>query len=161
MESFSQTEPLEDGRPYLGPAAKVTPEDVFFPPSVPDCDVSFVVMLVRENGRLLVCHHQGRGEWELPGGRRERGETPFEAAARELWEETGALEFELAFLGWYGVRGPEGQTFGAAYSGVVSSRGDLPPYEIASVCPVDQVPEGGCAYPEIQPAILEHFAGRF
>lgn len=38
---------------------------------------------------LLVRHTYGRLNWELPGGLGERGESPSEAAARELFEETG------------------------------------------------------------------------
>jgi 8-oxo-dGTP pyrophosphatase MutT (NUDIX family) len=36
-----------------------------------------------------------RGEWELPGGMRERDETPRQAAVRELAEETGIVAADL------------------------------------------------------------------
>jgi len=39
-------------------------------------------------GRVLLLHNE-RGEWELPGGRLEAGETPRECVAREIAEETG------------------------------------------------------------------------
>ena len=45
-----------------------------------------------ESGRLLLIKRgqaPGLGRWSLPGGRVEPGETPAEAAAREVSEETG------------------------------------------------------------------------
>ena len=39
-------------------------------------------------GRVLVLRND-RGEWELPGGRLDDGETPEEALRREILEETG------------------------------------------------------------------------
>ena len=47
-----------------------------------------------DQGRLLLirrAHEPGLGRWSLPGGRIEPGETPGEAAAREVLEETGLV----------------------------------------------------------------------
>ena len=49
--------------------------------------ISVKGVLVRR-GRVLVLRN-GRGEWELPGGRLDDGESPEEALAREIREETG------------------------------------------------------------------------
>jgi 8-oxo-dGTP pyrophosphatase MutT (NUDIX family) len=49
--------------------------------------VSVKGVLVRR-GRVLVLRND-RGEWELPGGRLDDGETPEEALRREILEETG------------------------------------------------------------------------
>lgn len=38
--------------------------------------------------RVLLLRND-RGEWELPGGRLDDGETPEAALVREIWEETG------------------------------------------------------------------------
>jgi 8-oxo-dGTP diphosphatase len=40
-------------------------------------------------GRVLLIHHKRLGTWLPPGGEIEPGETPQEAARRELFEETG------------------------------------------------------------------------
>lgn len=56
--------------------------------------------LVVEAGRVLVLERPGRRELRLPKGHIETGETPRQAALREVGEESGLLELEiLADLG--------------------------------------------------------------
>ena len=66
----------------------------------PDFIVSAVV-LRDSDGRILVVRKRGTSRYMLPGGKIEQGETPAQAALRELHEEVGAeLELEsLIFLG--------------------------------------------------------------
>lgn len=50
-------------------------------------------VVVREDGRLLLVRRgrePQRGRWSVPGGKLEPGETPAQAAVREVLEETGA-----------------------------------------------------------------------
>ncbi|OXM44802.1 NUDIX hydrolase [Amycolatopsis alba] len=53
---------------------------------MPHYPVSIKGVVVR-SGRVLLLHNE-RGEWELPGGRIELGESPEECVAREIYEET-------------------------------------------------------------------------
>jgi 8-oxo-dGTP diphosphatase len=50
------------------------------------------VALINNNNVLMVEHvHDGETYWTLPGGKIEQGESPAQAAIRELQEETGII----------------------------------------------------------------------
>jgi len=55
---------------------------------------------IRNNAFLLVerAREPSKGWLAFPGGRREQGETPQEAAIRELHEETGIIATEVTYL---------------------------------------------------------------
>jgi 8-oxo-dGTP pyrophosphatase MutT (NUDIX family) len=47
------------------------------------------VVLLDNDGRVLLAHATGTSHWDIPKGRGEEGETPIISALRELVEETG------------------------------------------------------------------------
>jgi ADP-ribose pyrophosphatase YjhB (NUDIX family) len=55
-------------------------------------------IILISRGRIL-CVHEKSGKWTLPGGHIERGETPFHAARREFYEETGNILPDLRLEG--------------------------------------------------------------
>ena len=60
------------------------------------------VILVSEQGHVLAVTHR-EGECNFPGGKIEPGESPEDAARREVFEETGVMpgEMKLACSGTY------------------------------------------------------------
>jgi 8-oxo-dGTP diphosphatase len=81
----------------------------------PESPIVGVGALIIEVGRVLLVkrgHPPLRGEWSIPGGALEVGETLREAAAREVCEETGLTVEVLDLLGVYDrvLRDAEGRT---------------------------------------------------
>lgn len=48
-------------------------------------------MVVFDGPQVLLVHHNATGKWVFPGGHVDEGETPAEAALREVREETGLI----------------------------------------------------------------------
>ncbi|MFI6452381.1 NUDIX hydrolase [Streptosporangium amethystogenes] len=85
--------------------------------AVPPGDAPLPLALVAlwSRGRLLLVFNRYRQEWELPGGMIDAGETPRQAAVRELHEESGFHITRLTFSGYAEyVLGPERRTEYAA-----------------------------------------------
>ncbi len=66
-----------------------------------------VWVICRFKDQWLLTRHPRRG-WEFPGGKVEEGETPEEAAIREVNEETGAFVGSIRYVGQYRVDGRSG-----------------------------------------------------
>lgn len=64
-----------------------------------------VAIFARHRGRVLLIHHKRLATWLPVGGEVEAGETPLEAAARELREETGLVGTFVAAPGTTRVTG--------------------------------------------------------
>jgi 8-oxo-dGTP diphosphatase len=60
---------------------------------------AFAVMITRSAGGVLLVHSRFRKVWELPGGLIDPGESPRQAAERELMEESGCIARNTRWLG--------------------------------------------------------------
>ena len=57
--------------------------------------INYVRMVTKHNGNFVLPFHKKSQKWDWVGGFVEKGENPLEAAKRELFEETGAVDFDI------------------------------------------------------------------
>lgn len=134
--------------------------EVRFYDTVEDTLLKFAVIIARSEGKLVFCKHRQRETWELPGGRREPGETIEETAYRELMEETGASEFTLQPICTYSVTGKTRvnetgeESFGGLFLAEVHAFEPELHSEMERIALLDTLPDNW-TYPLIQPKLLQ------
>ena len=126
---------------------------VTFPETWRDGDLKYAVIVALYRGKWIFCRHRERNTWELPGGHREPGETIEAAARRELYEETGAVDFDLAPLGAYAVVRSGVPTCGMLYAARVRALEGTLHSEIETIKIAAALP-ASWTYPDIQPKLL-------
>jgi 8-oxo-dGTP diphosphatase len=101
---------------------------------------SAILVALDDRGRVLLVRQRGgffAGEWLLPGGGIEPGETAEEAMRREVLEETGLAVSDAAEVARYEVRSGDARgevtMFRGGVSGEVRVGGDGEPVRWASV----------------------------
>lgn len=118
--------------------------------------IAFVVIIAKHHNEFVYCRHRERSDWELPGGHREKGETPLEAAMRELHEETGAAEFIIEAISPYSVRINGEDSYGKLYFAEIESFEKELTMEIEQIKLFDDEPENQ-VYPEIHPLLMKKY----
>ena len=130
-----------------------------------DSLLKFAVIISKHNGKWVFCKHKERDTYEVPGGRRELGETIIDTAKRELTEETGAVEFDIKSICVYSVKGntrinenDEDESFGMLFAANIFSFEELHS-EIEKILITDTLVENW-TYPLIQPKLIAEAKNR-
>ena len=139
--------------------------EVQFYDSVPEELLRFAVIISKTDGKWVFCKHRERDTLEVPGGRRELGETIPETARRELREETGAIDFSLRPVCVYSVKGrnsinkhDDDISYGMLYVSEIFSFGEINS-EIERIVISEELPQNW-TYPQIQPKLMAEAARR-
>ena len=122
--------------------------------SISDSLLKFAVIVSQYKGKWVLCRHKERDTYECPGGHREVGENIFDTAKRELWEETGAIQFDIKPVCVYSVVIDSTETFGMLYFADIFEFEKLPQLEIEKIELFDILPSNW-TYPLIQPLLIE------
>lgn len=103
-----------------------------------DAPLTAALVALWHNDRMLLVFNRYRQCWELPGGMIDPGETPRQAATRELHEETGIHLETLTFAGYAHFRlGTEQRTeYAALYTAPATPHDNhfTPNEEITAIC---------------------------
>lgn len=116
-------------------------------------DPKFVVVCARRDGKWVLSRHKSRNTWEPQGGHIEEGETPIQAAARELFEESGIRDAVLYPVCDYVGYDDFGSANGVVFLAEVRSLGHLPKSEMKEIRLFEELP---CelTYPKVTPILF-------
>ena len=133
--------------------------EVKFYENIADELLKFAVIFAKTQNKYVFCKHRDRDSWEVPGGHRENGENIMETAKRELYEETGALKFDIEPICIYSVTTPDNlnhkkESFGMLFFADIKCFETELHSEIEKIAMMDGLPER-LTYPNIQPHLME------
>lgn len=122
--------------------------EVKFFDNADDEKLKYAVIVCQYKGKWVFCKHKERATYEIPGGHREKDEAIIDTAKRELYEETGAVEFDIIPICVYKV-----DDYGMLYYANIYKFDELPGFEMEQIYFMDVLP-ANLTYPLIQPALF-------
>ena len=138
--------------------------EVIFLDHVEDELLKFAVIISFYHGKLVLCRHKDRDTYEIPGGHREADESILDCAKRELFEETGAIAFDIEPLCAYATIGKNRVNvsgdiiYGMLFVADIKKMGKLE-YETSEILLADKLVDN-LTYPDIQPLFIKEYNRR-
>ena len=118
---------------------------------------TFVVIFCRYQDMWLYCRAKDRDVFETAGGHIEQGESSLDAAKRELFEETGAITYDIVPAFDYSVQKAEGFSTGQVFLAHIHELGELQGFEMAEVKLFETIPDK-MRFPQILPILFERIS---
>ncbi|MDB1939682.1 NUDIX hydrolase [Clostridium tertium] len=114
----------------------------------------YAIVVSRYKNKWIFVKHKERDTWEIPAGHREIDEDINLTAKRELFEETGAKEFEILYMYDYSLEIDGKESYAALFFAEIYCLENLPDFEIGEVKEFKDIPKN-LTYPSIQPKLFE------
>ena len=102
-----------------------------------------VICVSKYKDKFVFSYNKKRNGWEIPGGHIEKGETWLDAAKREMYEETGAIEIKVLPICVYKI-----STYGLLCYWEIIKLDKLPKeFEMSEILFSDKLPDN-LTYPD-------------
>ena len=119
-------------------------------------NISIVLIFAKYKNKWLLCKHKKRDTYEICGGHIENGESIYNAAKRELYEESGALVKDIKLMGYLSkvINTDKPRQYAAVFIADIDKIENLPNYEMKEIALMDEFPEN-TTYPETYNKLLK------
>lgn len=120
----------------------------------------YAIIISRSQGKWVLCKHKNRDTYEFPAGHREECEDILETAKRELYEETGSIDYiieEVCAITSSTVENgieKEADFFSMVFYADIKKFGRLPNFEMEKIGFFDQLPDN-LTYADIQSRLVD------
>ncbi len=122
---------------------------------VQDSCIGWAVIVAKYLNQWIFVKHKDRDTYEIPGGTRETNESVLECSKRELYEETGAIQYDITPLEIYSIRHSDSSvTYGQLFYANILKIIDLPDSEISEVQLFKHLPDE-LTYPYVHPVLFQ------
>jgi len=128
--------------------------------SIDQTKLTYVVIGARFDEKWIFVRHRDRVTWEMPAGHIEKDESADQAAVRELFEETGAVDSALVHICDYSVRIDQNTNYGRLYGAVINKLDPRLEYETEERQFSNELP-AELTYPEVQTLLFSRAKQHF